>query len=97
MRANRFNARKANKEMHPDMMDNVWVLGKKKQIESNVLVVRLAAEQNSKKRMELRQAIVRNIVERNANARLCCVGLEMDGPPSWQVMMRSMKNNLNLR
>ena len=49
LRATRFNARTANKEMHPDMIENVWVLGKKKQNESNVLVVRLATEENTKK------------------------------------------------
>ena len=69
--------------MHPNMTDNVWVLGKKKQVESNVLVVRSAAQANSKKRKELRQAIVRNLVERNEIARRCCVGLEVDGLPSW--------------
>ena len=73
------------------MMENVWILGKKKQNESNVLVVRLATEKNTKRRTELRKAIVRNIVERNANARHCRVGLEMDGLPSWQIMMRSTK------
>ena len=81
--------------MHPDMIYNVWVLGRKSKT-NNVLVVRLAAEHNSKKRTELRKAIIRNIVKRNENARHCRVGLEMDGLPSWQVMMRSMSDEKTL-
>ena len=68
----------------------------KKQKEWNVIAVRLDAEQNSKKKKELRVAIVKNIIERNENSREYRVGLEMDGLPARQAMMRSMKSNLNL-
>ena len=48
LRRKAFHSRKVMMEMHPHMTKNVWELGSKKQKESNVLVVRLAAEQNSK-------------------------------------------------
>ena len=94
--AKKIKARIANKEMHPNMMENVWLLGRNKQKESNVLVVRLASEQNSRKKKVLREAIVKQIIEKNDASKHCQVGSEMDGLPSWQVMMRSMENNLKL-
>ena len=59
------------KEVHPHMTENVWDLGSKKQKESNVLVVRLAAKQNSKNTKELRVAIVKTMIERNETSREC--------------------------
>ena len=91
-----FNSRVANKEMHPNMTEDVWVLGKKKQLKADVLLVRSASEDVARKRRNLRKAIVRNIKERNENTRQCYVGIEIDGLPPWQLFFRSKKNNIKL-
>ena len=68
LRRKGFHSQKAMKEIHPNMMESVWDLGIKKQKESNVLVVWSAVEHISKKKKELRAAIVKNIIKINETA-----------------------------
>ena len=72
---NIFNSRLAVKEMHQNMTYNVRFLGKKNQLQANMHLVRLAAKVTTKKRSNLKKAILRNMFKRNANTCQHCVGI----------------------
>ena len=75
------------------MKENPWALGLKRQRESNVLLVRLAAKKNNEKN-ELRQAIVHIMQEKQLGDNSCKVGMECDHIPAWQQHICRRSKNL---
>ena len=76
------------------MKENPWALGLKRQRESDVLLVRLAAKRNNEKKNELRQAIVHSMKVKQLGDNSCKVGMECDHIPAWQQHIRRRSNNL---